>query len=124
MDASAVPFALAERLGPEATIGLVDLLGAAEQECTEQVMTQSFERFERRLVEEISKLRVEMTGEISKLRIEMVQGDSALRHEVAALGTGLRQEMANQRFDLLKWSFLFWIGQVVAIATLLRMSGR
>ena len=71
------------------------------------------ERFERRLVEEVSKLR-----------IEMVQGHSALRHDMATLRTDLRYELADQRFDLLKWSFLFWIGQVVAIATLLRLTGR
>lgn len=102
MEATAVPAALAERLGPAATRGLVELLDGSEDSCVEHVMTQSAERFERRLVEEISKLR-----------IEMVQGMTAIR-----------QEMADQRFELLKWSFLFWIGQVVAVGTLLRLTGR
>lgn len=53
----------------------------------------------------------------------------------SGLGTDLRQEiagvssrMAADRFELLKWAFLFWIGQVVAIGTLFgvmtRISGR
>ena len=120
MDAGAVPTVLADRLGPEATGELIELFAVAERECVEQVMARSVERFERRLTEEISLLR-----------IEMVRGDSALREEIGHLRvemhqemTGLRQEMASQKFDLLKWSFLFWIGQVVAIATLLRISGR
>lgn len=52
----------------------------------------------------------------------------------SGLGTDLRQEiagvssrMAADRFELLKWAFL-WIGQVVAIGTLFgvmtRISGR
>jgi hypothetical protein len=32
---------------------------------------------------------------------------------------GLRQEIATVRVELLKWSFLFWAGQIAAIAGLL-----
>ena len=39
---------------------------------------------------------------------------------VLAEETGtLRVQIANLRADLLKWSFLFWVGQVAAIAGLL-----
>lgn len=31
----------------------------------------------------------------------------------------LRLDMANLKFDLLKWSFLFWIGQVAVIVSVL-----
>ena len=117
MDAATVPPALAAQLGPKATLGLVEVLSEAKNECVEHVMTQSVERFERRLVEEISKVR-----------IEIVQGNAALRQETAALGHGLRREMAAHRVEFLKWSFIFWIGQVVAVAgvvsALLRAAGR
>ena len=40
----------------------------------------------------------------------------------------LRQEIATSRVELLKWSFLFWVGQLAAIAGLLafmlRAAGR
>jgi hypothetical protein len=49
-----------------------------------------------------------LTEEISALRLEMHQ-------EFAAL----RQENATTRVELLKWSFLSWIGQVAALAGLL-----
>jgi hypothetical protein len=55
------------------------------------------ETFERRLAEEFAKFRV-----------EMAQGFGSLRGEIA-----------QTRADLIKWSFLFWIGQVVAIASIL-----
>lgn len=31
----------------------------------------------------------------------------------------LRLDMANLKFDLLKWNFLFWIGQVAVIISVL-----
>ncbi len=48
------------------------------------------ESFERRLAEELSKFRLEMVERIGDLR-----------------------------FDLLKWSFLFWIGQVAVLISVL-----
>jgi hypothetical protein len=35
------------------------------------------------------------------------------------LFSALRLEMANQRFDILKWAFLFWVGQFFAVASLI-----
>lgn len=89
MEATTVPSALRERLGEEATHGLVKLFDIAGQECVETVTTRSIDRFERRLVEEISRLRV-----------EIVHGDAALRQGMAGLRTDLRQEIATQRFEL------------------------
>lgn len=54
---------------------------------------------------------------------------STLRQEITAVrqemvgGFGqLRREMADQRVELLRWSFLFWIGQVAATAGLISLS--
>ena len=63
----------------------------------EHVLSIAAERFERRLTQEVSGLRVEM-------------------HDGFA---AIRQEMSNQRADLLKWSFAFWIGQLAAMCGLL-----
>lgn len=106
-----------------------------ETHLREDVITACTERFERRLVEETSTLRVQIAQVESSIRQDMTRLGSELRQEIAALGRQLRQEMgalgsqmASDRFDLLKWAFLFWIGQVVAIGTLigvmLRMTGR
>ena len=149
MGVRAVSPALAGRLGADATAGLVELIDTVEGHCVDIVMERSVERFERRLSEEVSTLRVEMArmgadlrqeittvrsdlrqematlgsdlrGEMatlgSDLRREMATLGSDLRREMAILGSDLRQDIGNQKFDLLKWSFLFWIGQVVAMA--------
>ena len=102
-----VPDALQDHLGPAATVGLIELLTDARKEWTAEVIGRVGDRFERRLTEEISKLRVEMT-----------QGFAALRQETTAGFAAVRQDLADQRFELLKWAFLFWVGQFFAVAGL------
>jgi hypothetical protein len=146
MEFPAIPTALKDRLGPEATDGLLQVMEQLESHLREDVITACTERFERRLVEETSALRVQIAQVESSIRQDMTRLGSELRQEIGALGSELRQEMgalggalrqemgalgsqmASDRFDLLKWAFLFWIGQVVAIGTLIgvmmRMTGR
>jgi hypothetical protein len=115
MDLGDLPTPLADRLGPEASGGLVHLFNDFELSLnevpaawSEQVLNRAGDRFERRLAEEASRLRV-----------EMAEGFAGLRQEMSTLGSGLRQEMANHRVELLRWSFLFWIGQIAVISGLL-----
>jgi hypothetical protein len=42
-----------------------------------------------------------------------------LSEDLAGLRVALIREMNDVRFDLLKWSFLFWIGQVAVMVGLL-----
>lgn len=81
-----VPTALTMRLGHEGARELTDVLEAAHDTWSQQVLTVVTERFERRLIDECAKLRV---------------------------------EMAKDRFELMKWMFLFWLGQVAAMAAML-----
>jgi hypothetical protein len=151
MEAPAVPGALRERLGSEASSGLLDLLDLARREWSDNVIEVCTARFEHRLLDETSTLRLQITQGDAALRQQMTElgaslraemaalgaslrGEMAalggslrgeitalgggLRGEMAALGGSLRQEMADLRFDILKWCFLFWIGQVVAVAGL------
>jgi hypothetical protein len=98
--------ALLETLGEPASAALREVLDAHQRESTEAAMTQCGERFERRLVEETSALRLETT----QLRGEMREGFA-----------DLRRDMADGRFELLKWAFAFWVGQLVGIAGIVGM---
>jgi hypothetical protein len=173
MESNAAPTALREQLGSEATHDLVRMFDTARAEWTAEVVSLSLERFERRLVEELAGLRIEMAGSQATLRDDLAQQSATLREklaeqsailreklaqqgatlqeklaqqgvtlqeklaqqgatlrgEIAAVRIDLkrdmqegfatvRQEMATNRFELLKWSFLFWIGQVLAIVGL------
>ena len=130
MDPNAVPTALRERLGAEGTNGLVQLLETARGEWSADVVTLSVERFERRLVQELSALRVEVARGQAAIHEALVRECAALRVEIAGVCTELksdmqegfaaaRREITDSRFELLKWSFLFWVGQVIAIVGLI-----
>jgi len=71
------------------------------EEWSEHVLILAGERFERRLAQEVAGLEI-------RLRQEMQDGFTALRRELSEL-----------RAETLKWSFVFWIGQLAAIAGLL-----
>jgi hypothetical protein len=118
MDSQALPAAVRERLGPEATAGLLDVLETARREWRDDVIEVCATRFERRLTEEVSKLRLEIVQGDSGLRQEMSELGGNLRREMMELGAGLRQEMSDGRFELLKWCFVFWVGQVVAVGAI------
>jgi len=118
MRSAAVPVALAERLGESGSAALAEMFEANNRACADAVMTQCAERFERRLVEETSKLRVEMAQMGASLRQEMAQLGGSLRQEIAELRGDLREDIATGRFELLKWAFLFWVGQVVSVVGL------
>jgi hypothetical protein len=115
MEDSSMPSALRERLGNEAAAGLAEWFTDVGKEWKADVMGSVSDRFERRLVEETAKLR----GDIAGLRQEMTTGFSELRQELTRGLSDVRHEMADQRFELLKWAFLFWVGQFFAVAGLI-----
>jgi len=99
MKAVAVPTVLRERLGNPGADALTEMLDTRTRESIDYAIERAAERFERRLVEETSKIRVDM----------------------ASMRSDLSGQIAAGRFDLIKWSFAFWLGQLVALAGILSM---
>ena len=108
MAGSRIPAALRTQLGDEATFGLIELLDIERKDWSEQVLGSAGDKFERRLSEETRRL----SEEISALRVEM---RNALHDGL----TAVRLELSTTRVEMLRWSFVFWIGQVATIAALL-----
>lgn len=101
------------------------------------------ERFERRLTEESSHLRIDMATEFGKVRHEMATEFGRVRHEMAtefgkvrhematefgkvrqemADGFGaLRVEMIERNHDLLKWMLIFGVTQTATIVGLIKL---
>jgi hypothetical protein len=96
-----IPAALRTRLEDDATFGLIELLASEHRDWSEQVLNTASDRFERRLAQESAALRTDI--------------NKALTDGL----TAIRQECATARLDMLKWSFVFSIGQVAAIAGML-----
>ena len=93
VDTLTVPPPVRDKLGNAGSDGLMTMFAEAHrigEERLDRRIAQVSEHFEHRLKDEISQFRVEMVERISHLR-----------------------------FDLLKWNFLFWIGQLAALTGIL-----
>ena len=90
MEPVRVPLALRARLGESAADALEGLLEEAGSSWRADVIALAEARFERRLAEVVGDLRVALT-----------------------------KELATTRVELFKWSFLFWVGQTVALGGLI-----
>jgi hypothetical protein len=100
-----VPKPLRERLGEEGAEALVQLINQATEAGKGDVVAVVEEKFERRLTEEASKLR----AEIGHLRGEMIE---RMRGEMI-------ERIESVRSELIKWMFVFWVGQIGAIVGIL-----
>ena len=110
MSVRRMPASVREKLGDEGTFGLIELLDAEQKDWSDRMLTTAADRFERRLTEETGLLRQDF-------------------HRTLNDGLGaIRADLANARVEMLRWSFVFWIGQVAAVAALLafllRTTGR
>jgi bifunctional DNA-binding transcriptional regulator/antitoxin component of YhaV-PrlF toxin-antitoxin module len=103
-----VPKPLREKLGEEATDSLIELINQADERMKQDVIVLVEEKFERRLVEEIAKLRAELME-------YMAASHSELKTDMANLRSELKTDMANLRADVIRWMFIFWIGQFAAL---------
>ena len=72
--------------------------------------------------QELTQTAAASTREVALLRQETTQAIAAVRAEIYSLrghtDTGfetLRAELANQRAELVKWMFLFWVPTVLAL---------
>ncbi len=104
--------ALRERLGDDGMAGLHIVVSDAGRQWKDDVLSIAGERFEKRLSEEMGGLRLEMAREFAATRID-------LRGEIAAVRIEVAVGLAETRSELLKWSFLFWIGQVAAVSAMM-----
>jgi hypothetical protein len=106
---------LRDRLGPEPSQDLSD----AFEEIQDDMLTMTTERFDGRLLAVASELRADIYQTQSDLRQDMARMDAGLRVALVEGLSKIRAEMTEMRVDVIRWSFLFWIGQVAATATLL-----
>ncbi|MEW6482011.1 MAG: coiled-coil domain-containing protein [bacterium] len=141
-----VPKVLREKLGEDGVDSLIELLNQSEQKVKGEVITLSDEKFARKLSEEISGVKIEFSKKLSeeisgvKQEIALLEGKLEARisevraefkvdleREISKLDKRINEETSKLRVDiaqfkseLIKWMFLFWVGQLVCIAGLLK----
>ena len=106
-----VSLRLRERLGHEASEDLVKTFDEVQLDML--AITQ--EKFEARLAVSASELRVTLADACANLRTEMAN----LRTEMAEGFANVRKEMSEMRADMIRWSFVFRIGEVAVLIAVL-----
>ena len=99
MAAGHLPSGLRDWLGPEAALGLLEQLNDQRNDWSEQVLSIAADRFDCRLAAEASRLRDDFHGALD----------------------GVKKELSATRVEILKWSFVFWIGQIAIVSTLVAL---
>ena len=101
MQIIAVPRVLREKLGEDGVDSLIELLNRVSDRTREDVLTFVEEKFERRLSEEMAKINQRITDEVAKINQR------------------ISEEIHRMRADIIKWMFIFWVGQIGVIVGLL-----
>ena len=117
---------LHESLGDEATNDLFawwEEAASVNRIAVREVADLYYARFDARLEKGLAEVRSEMDKGLTEVRSEMAKGLAEVRSEIAVvradMESKLRSGMAEQRADLVKWMFMFWIGTIVPLAGLM-----
>jgi regulator of replication initiation timing len=68
-----------------------------------------------RITEEVAKLRIEISKLDNRITEEVTKINNRITEEVAKL----RVEVSRVQSNLIKWMFIFWLGQVGAMIGIL-----
>ena len=106
-----------ERRLSEEISGIREYIAEMRAEIREEMADMRAE-FRERIAALESELRQEIAALESKLRQEMTAQGAELRQEMAQMEAHLLAEMAKRHSELIRWMFIFWIGQFISIAAL------
>ena len=73
---------------------------------------------------EMKELELRLQGEIEQVRKEMKEIELRLQKEIEQVRLEVEQvkrEISETKASLVKWMFLFWTGQIIAFAGLLKL---
>jgi gas vesicle protein len=107
-----VPRVLREKLGEDGADALVSLINEANNQAKGDVLTFVEEKFERRLSEEIAKVNERITTEVAKLQDTITREIAKVNERITGVEARLDVGTARLKAELIRWMFIFWIGQV------------
>jgi len=110
---------LREKLGDDGAEALIELINEAQKETQNNVIKFAEEKFEKRLSEELAKIRIELTERIEGVRTELKSEIENLRINDERIKTELIERIEKKHSDTIRWMFIFWVGQIGAILGIL-----
>jgi hypothetical protein len=67
---------------------------------------------------DFAEFREAMRGDFAELRQEVRAEITGLRQEIRGVDAKLSGDIKQAKFELITWSFVFWVGAVASIAAL------
>ena len=114
---------LREKLGDDGVDSLVRLINDSRDEQKRDIVEFVGERFERRLSEEIGGLELRLTEKMSNLETRLTEkieaGDKELADRINNVDKRLSAQISQSSANMIKWMFIFWVGQVGVILGML-----
>ena len=114
---------LLEKLGDDGVDSLVRLINDSRDEQKRDIVEFVGERFERRLSEEIGGLELRLTEKMSNLETRLTEkieaGDKELADRINNVDKRLSAQISQSSANMIKWMFIFWVGQVGVILGML-----
>jgi hypothetical protein len=121
---------LKDKLGDEGVDSLIRLLNQSQQNQKQDLMVYLEEKYEHRLGEEIGSISItiaetekrldnRITEEIGKVNERLAEEIGKVNERITKEIAGVKTDLANTRADLIKWMFIFWMGQVIALVGIL-----
>ncbi|MEW5946601.1 MAG: hypothetical protein AB1742_10425 [bacterium] len=121
MEIIAVPKPLRDKLGDEASDSLIELINLANRKTTEDVITLSGEKYERRLTEEVAKLDNRITEVEARLDKRITEEVAKLDNRITEVEARLDKRITEVHADIIKWMFIFWAGQIIVIVAIMSL---
>ena len=129
-----IPKVLRDKLGEEGTDAFTGVIKEIDLDARKEAIALAEERFERRLIEETGKINQRISDETGKInqrisdetgkinqRISDESGkinqrisdeSGKLDQKITEECGKLRVEIEKSKSDIIKWVFVFWIGQI------------
>ncbi|MEW6200787.1 MAG: hypothetical protein AB1546_02350 [bacterium] len=109
------PKVLREKLGEDGVDALIDLVNKANEKQKEDVLVFVEEKFEGRLTvtEEKFEGKLSIMEEKFDNRLSLVE--EKFERRLSEVKSELELKMERIRTDLIKWMFIFWVGQTGVI---------
>ena len=86
-----------------------------------------FARFDAKLEQRVAEVKVDLEKQMASLDTRLVEKMAALEtrlvEKMAALKTRLTERIARLETRVIRWMFVFWIGTIGIVATLLGVTG-
>ena len=107
-----IPRILQAKLGHDGADALAETLNKMQESHQNNILEIAGNKFEKRLTEEASRLDNKITVEVSRLENKITEEGSRLDNKITSEVSRLDNKISQVQSNLIKWMFLFWLGQV------------